>query len=48
MFYLNAYYEREKQIIVDETSSITELVKWIMEHLENADRINILREDEFK
>lgn len=45
MFYLNAYYENDKQIIVDETSSITELVKWIMEHCENADRINIMRED---
>lgn len=49
MFYLNAYYESEKQVIVNETDSIDELKNWIMEHLnQNADRINILREDEFK
>lgn len=46
MFYLNAYYESEKQVIVNETDSIDELKSWIMEHLENADRIYILREDE--
>lgn len=46
MFYLNAYYESEKQVIVNETDSIDELKSWIEEHLENADRINILREDD--
>lgn len=49
MFYLNAYYESEKQVIVNETDSIDELKSWIIEHLnQNADRINILIEDEFK
>ena len=47
MFYLNAYYENEKQVIVNETDSIDELKSWIMEHLnQKADRINIVREDE--
>lgn len=49
MFYLNAYFESEKQVIVNETDSIDELKSWIMEHLnQKADRINILREDELK